>query len=238
MRWLALALVLLPTPAFAQALSCPIPRDIPRPSVERVPDDQEPVVRPVAGYVLALSWSPQYCRGREGNRREQLQCRDGRFGFVLHGLWPQAAGGNSPRWCAFAPRLPEALIRDNLCISPSAQLIQHQWAKHGTCATSNARDYLRASARLYDKVRYPDMAWLARRRVTVAGFRRAFARANRWLPERSVGVATTRDDYLVEVKICLDFALKPRACNAYDRGRNAARPLRIRPLRTMAAGRS
>jgi ribonuclease T2 len=232
MRWLALALAIVPAPAFAQALSCPIPRDIPRPRVERVPDHQEPVVRPVTGYVLALSWSPQYCRGRADRPRERLQCRDGRFGFVLHGLWPQATGGDSPRWCAYAPRLPEALIRENLCISPSAQLIQHQWAKHGTCATGNPRDYLRASARLYAKIRYPDMASLARRRVTVAQFRRAFARANRWLPERSIGVATTRDDHLVEVKICLDPAFKPRLCDAYDRGRNTARPLRIR------AGRS
>lgn len=228
MRWLALPLLGIPAQSLAQSISCPIPREIPRPYVERVPDDQEPVVRAVAGYVLALSWSPQYCRGREDRPREALQCRDGRFGFVLHGLWPEAAGGNSPRWCAFAPRLPEALIRDNLCVSPSAQLIQHQWAKHGTCATTNARDYLRASSTLYGKVRYPDMASLARRGVTVAEFRRAFARANRWLPERSIGVATTRDDYLVEVKICLDAAFKPRACNAYDRGRNLGRPLRIR----------
>ncbi|RHW17413.1 ribonuclease T(2) [Sphingomonas gilva] len=233
MRWLAIGLVVLPAPVFAQTLSCPIPREIPRPYVERVPDDEEPVVRPVTGYVLALSWSPQYCRGRATRPRERLQCRDGRFGFVLHGLWPQAAGGANPRWCAYAPRLPEALIRENLCISPSAQLIQHQWAKHGTCATTDARDYLRASKKLYAKLRYPDMASLARRGTTVAGFRRAFARANRWLPEASLGVATTRDDYLVEVKICLDAAFRPRRCNAYDRGRNASRPLRIR-----AAGRS
>jgi ribonuclease T2 len=228
MRWAVFPLALWPSAAFAQALSCPIPRDIPRPFVERVPDDEEPVVRPIGGYVLALSWSPQYCRGREANPRERLQCRDGRFGFVLHGLWPQPKGGASPRWCAYAPRLPETLIRENLCVSPSAQLIQHQWAKHGTCATGSARDYLRASAKLFGKVRYPDMASLARRRVTVAAFRKAFARANRWLPERAVGVATTRNDYLVEVTICLDAAFKPRPCNAYDRGRNAGRPLRIR----------
>ena len=232
MRWLVLGLALMPAPSLAQALSCPIPREISRPYVERVPDDQEPVVKPVAGYVLALSWSPQYCRGREASPREQLQCRAGRFGFVLHGLWPQAAGGDSPRWCAFAPRLAEPLIRENLCISPSAQLIQHQWAKHGTCATANPRDYLRASARLFAKVRYPDMASLARRRVTVAQFRRAFARANLWLPERSIGVAATRGDYVGEVKHCLDASLKPHPCNAYDRGRNATRRLRIR-----AAGR-
>lgn len=230
-RLAALLSVVTASPLAAQALSCPIPRDVPRPHVERVPDDQEPIVWPVEGYVLALSWSPQYCRGREGRPRDALQCRDGRFGFVLHGLWPQAAGGNSPRWCAYAPRLDEALIRDNLCVSPSAQLIQRQWAKHGTCATDRPRDYLRASAKLYRKLRYPDMAALERRGVTVAGFRRAFARANPWLPERSIGVATTRDDHLVEVKICMDARFAPRACSAYDRGRNAGRPMRIRAVR-------
>jgi ribonuclease T2 len=229
MRTLAALLLAWPGVATAQALSCPVPKELPRPFIERVPDNQEPVVKPVTGYVLALSWSPQYCLGREDRPRDRLRCRDGRFGFVLHGLWPQGRGGE-PRWCAYAPRLPEALIRANLCISPSAQLIQHQWAKHGTCTGATPRGYLGASRTLYGKLRFPDMAALSQERLTVAGFRRRFAAANRWLPERSIGIATSRGDWLVEVKICLDPTLKPAPCNAYDRGRSARRPLRIRPI--------
>lgn len=223
----AATVLLAPTPLAAQALHCPIPRELPRPFIERVPDDEEPVVQPVTGYVLALSWSPQYCAGRGGNPRDRLQCADGRFGFVLHGLWPRSAQG-APRWCAYARRLPEEGLRANLCVSPSVQLIQHQWAKHGTCATSNPRDYLRASAKLFATVRSPDLA--DRRTLTIDGVKRAFAEANRWLPVSSIGVATTRGDWLIEVKLCLDRAFRPRACDGYERGREDWRRVRVRPV--------
>ena len=227
---LFILLALLPIPAGAQALSCPIPRTIPRPFLERVPDDQEPVVRPVTGYTLALSWSPQFCQGREREERHAFQCRAGRFGFILHGLWPEADRAE-PAWCAYAPRLPEAVIRENLCTTPSAQLIQHEWAKHGTCASTSPRDYFAAARKLYGKVSFPDMAALARRRtLTVVDLRQAFARANHWLPPDAVGVATTRADWLAEVKLCLDARFRPRACDAYDRGREPWQRLRIRPI--------
>lgn len=225
---IAIALAMLPVPALAQALSCPLPRTIARPFVERVPDDQEPVVKPVTGYVLALSWSPHYCRVHGGNPRDTLQCRTGRFGFVLHGLWPQGEGAE-PRWCAFARRLPEPLLRANLCVSPSAQLIQHQWAKHGTCTGASARGYLAASRTLFTKLRFPDMA--ARRPITAARLRRDMASANPWLPSRAIRIDTVPGNRLSGMRICLGLNLRPTPCAGAPR--DTARPLVI-----AAAGRS
>ena len=49
-------------------------------------------------YVLALSWSPNWC-AREGDARRSDQC-DPRHdhGWVLHGLWPQYHKG-WPSFC-------------------------------------------------------------------------------------------------------------------------------------------
>ena len=43
-------------------------------------------------YVLALSWSPNYCRGPHGHR-SPMQCdRDADLRFIVHGLWPNVSG--------------------------------------------------------------------------------------------------------------------------------------------------
>ena len=40
-------------------------------------------------YVLALSWSPNWC-AIEGDARNSPQCDEGEdHGWILHGLWPQ-----------------------------------------------------------------------------------------------------------------------------------------------------
>src|SRR3546814_14299066 len=80
---------------------------IPPPETPRQ-GDQSRIIAPVTGYLLALSWSPEFCRTRTESKRHRLQCSGemGRFGFVLHGLWPDAAGRRDPRWCRPVP-LPE-----------------------------------------------------------------------------------------------------------------------------------
>src|SRR5580692_7150493 len=40
-------------------------------------------------YVLALSWSPEFCHSHP----TKPECVWGKFGFVVHGLWPQYANG-------------------------------------------------------------------------------------------------------------------------------------------------
>ncbi|MGH6785471.1 MAG: ribonuclease T2 family protein, partial [Novosphingobium sp.] len=98
---IAAALVLLaPSIAHAQAYRCVPPERVALPVEAPKPDG--PVRRvPIGGYVLAVSWSPEYCRGDTAS----MQCsgRQGRFGFVLHGLWPEARKGPPPQWCSVTP---------------------------------------------------------------------------------------------------------------------------------------
>jgi ribonuclease I len=47
-------------------------------------------------YVVSLSWSPAYC---VTHPKDQRQCGDRGFGFVLHGVWPQKSTGGYPADC-------------------------------------------------------------------------------------------------------------------------------------------
>ena len=106
-------------------------------------------------YVLALSWSPNWC-AREGDARRSDQC-DARhdFGWVLHGLWPQFHQG-WPSFCKTIERAPSrgmtAAMTD---ISGIAGLAWHQWKKHGTCSGLSAADYYALSRKAYEQVVRP-----------------------------------------------------------------------------------
>ena len=115
---LALALGLTPAAALAQAYQCSIPQGpVSVPEAQRDGPVRE---MPVAGYTLALSWSPEYCRLRAGDAADSRQCsgQGGRFGFILHGLWPEGEGGSWPQWCPTQQRPTASDIRQTLCITP------------------------------------------------------------------------------------------------------------------------
>jgi len=224
----ALALLAFAAPAFAQATSCRLPSEIPPARAVSPPPDEARRSVPVAGYLLALSWSPEYCRTRAASADDRLQCGSGnRFGFILHGLWPEASGPAAPRWCRPAPPLPPALVRENLCATPSVQLMQHEWAKHGTCAARSPVGYFKAASRLYASIRYPDMDALSRRPLSVRAFRQAFARANPGVTPAMLRVDANERGWLREVRLCLGVNLKPRPCAAFSRGENDTDGLKI-----------
>lgn len=152
----------------------------------------------------------------------------GRFGFILHGLWPDAPGMNDPRW--WRPvRVPDAAtIRANLCPTPSADLLAHEWAKHGSCAFADARSYYRAGSGLFSALRFPDMNGLSRRKRLNAGdLRRAFRAANPAFPVESIGVVANRRQWLQEMRLCLGKDFRPRACSTEDQGVLDAVPVKV-----------
>jgi ribonuclease T2 len=210
----------------AQAWQCKAPASLSRPTVETPPAGD---IRrtPVAGYVLALSWSREYCRGREKDPAMELQCsgRIGDFGFVLHGLWPEAAGPDYPQWCRKAGQLSRKVVADNICMTPSVQLLQHEWAKHGTCMARKPETYFGAAKLLFDAIEFPDMDRLSRQgdkegeaRLNAAGLADAFATYNDGLPASAVKVQTNERSWLKEVRICLDKKFKPQACPRFVQG--------------------
>lgn len=224
----------LPSVATAQAYNCTAPRSIPTPDIEIArPDDVRRT--PITRYLLSISWSPQYCatgRGASGGGSVAMQCDGsiGRFGFVLHGLWPESNGSDWPQYCAPAGRLSRATIRRNLCMTPSAQLLQHEWAKHGVCMSRNPDQYFAAAAREFGRVRFPDMAPLAAdRELTVGRFAAAFAAANRGMRADMLAVETNRAGYLEEVRVCLSRNFQWQSCPPASRGENSGRTLRLAP---------
>ena len=99
-------------------------------------------------YVLALSWSPNWC-ALEGDRREAEQC-DTRhaYGWTLHGLWPQYHRGY-PSFCRTRERQPSrTMTAEMVDIMGSSGLAWHQWRKHGFVRGSRQRITLRFHARL------------------------------------------------------------------------------------------
>jgi ribonuclease T2 len=199
--------------ARAAAPGCPVPPNLAVPRLEFPTAAQPPRAAPIAGYTLALTWMPQHCRHTVGGA-EALQCGTGRGeGFVLHGLWPDGEGKNWPQWCAAAAILPKRTIAAHYCATPSAQLLQHEWAKHGTCIAGATPDsYFDQSDRLFYSLRFPDMAALAGTSLTEGRFAEAFAGANRGLATEDIRLNLDRLGWLQEVWLCLDTRFQWMRC--------------------------
>lgn len=165
-------------------------------------------------YVLALSWSPNWCE-IEGDARKSDQC-DPRhdFGWTLHGLWPQFETG----WPAFCrtPHAPPSrgLTKEMADIMGSSGLAWHQWKKHGTCSGLDARGYYALSRKAYEQVNRPAVF----RKLTdpvklpASVIEDAFLKANpEW--EKDMLTITCLDGHIQEARLCLSRSLTPVPCN-------------------------
>ena len=213
------ASVALPGVAKAQAYSCAVPDQVPVPRADGPSTSQPRRLLPIGSYTLAISWTPQYCRSNARDASAQFQCGgDNRFGFTLHGLWPDGTGEKWPQYCKAAEILPAAVIRKNLCATPSAQLLQHEWAKHGTCMNITPGDYFDKATGVFGRLRYPDMNALSRRRLTAGQLAAAVARANPGLQANMMRITATRQGWLEEIWLCMDKKLRFATCPAHQGG--------------------
>jgi ribonuclease T2 len=224
-RLLALLVALLPAPALAQAYQCSAPSRIE--PVGPITPDGPPRRTAISGYTLAASWSPDYCKTSGDKASMQCSGRDGRFGFVLHGLWPESRG-TYPQWCATGPQPSPQLLRRNLCMTPSARLLAHEWAKHGSCMASTPEQYYRAASALWRSVRWPDADRLSRQQGLTAGdFRRAFVLANpAWQPGQ-IGIELSKTGWLRQVSLCYSRRFLPTRCDRKKLGPVDSAPLKI-----------
>lgn len=170
-------------------------------------------------YVLALSWSPNWC-AREGDARASPQCHPREdFGWVLHGLWPQYHQG----WPAFCPTTaaqPTRAMTDAMTdIMGTSGLAWYQWKKHGVCSGLSARDYFDLSRAAYATLRIPQAFRKLEKPVTLPAslIEDAFLAANPGLT-RDMLTVTCADGYIQEVRVCLSKTLSPVPC-----GRDVAR---------------
>jgi ribonuclease T2 len=175
-----------------------------------------------AYYLLSLSWSPAFCQSSPNS----AEC-DGRrrFGFIVHGLWPQDEKG-WPENCDVHTQVPEEVAKGISDLMPARGLIYHEWTAHGTCSGLDPAQYFGLVRRAYTQIVIPPEFTQPSQAIqqSPAAVLGAFQRANSKLPPLSLlvtcsGQGTPR---LREVHVCMDRDLTPRACSA-DAARGACR---------------
>lgn len=216
----------MPSLAQAQAFQCRAPQVASVPAI--APDGPRRQLA-ITGYTLALSWSPEFCKLRSEDRNHAFQCsgKTGRFGLVVHGLWPEG-GTRWPQWCEAKTALTPADIRGTMCLMPSARLVARQWAKHGSCMVKRPASYLKVIRILRSGLRLPDYDRISREEGLTAGrIRAAFADANPEWPESAIAVKLSPRGWLEEIRLCYSKTFHPARCAPSRRGAKDAAPARI-----------
>ncbi len=178
----------------------------------RAPSRREGGNAPFDYYVLALSWSPTYCADEAQNPDSEPQCAPRRrYGFVVHGLWPQYEK-SWPEFCGDPGWVQAETLASVDGIVPSRRLAVHQWRKHGTCSGLDAEAYFATLREAWGKVRINEIFGRLDRELNVAPkvVEEAFLEANPAFVADGVTVEC-RGGMLREVRICFDRNLDPRA---------------------------
>lgn len=182
-------------------------------------------------YVLALTWSPNWC-ALEGEARGAEQCKTpDRYGWALHGLWPQYENG-WPSHCATIKQAPSRrMTRAMTDIMGSDGLAWHQWKKHGTCTGLDGQGYFDLSRRAYGRITRPSVFRKLDKPAKLAPtvVEAAFIRDNPFLKPDMITI-TCRDTHIAEARICLDKDLNPRTCGR-DVIKDCGRPAEFEPMR-------
>lgn len=185
-----------------------------------------------AYYLLSLSWSPAFCLASP----EAAECNGSRrYGFIVHGLWPQNEQG-WPENCGVHLPVPAAVVQGIADLMPARGLVYHEWSTHGTCSGLQPAEYFALLRRAYASIVIPQefsspAQTIEQSPATIAG---AFLHANPRLASQSVVVVCSGQDAprLREIHICLDRSLAPRACSMDAlRGACKAPQLIVPPIR-------
>lgn len=164
-------------------------------------------------YLLALSWSPNWC-ALTGRARGDPQCDAGRgLTFTVHGLWPQHEQGY-PSNCHTAEADPSrrqtAAMAD---IMGGAGLAFYQWKKHGSCTGLSAGAYFDTLRRAHAAVTIPPIFNQVSRDLTLDPqvIEDAFLAVNPGQTDRMM-TTTCKDGHFQELRLCLSRELRPRDC--------------------------
>jgi ribonuclease T2 len=163
-------------------------------------------------YLLTLSWAPEFC-ATNPQGRSSAECDPKKhMGLVVHGLWPQYNNGKWPQDCASTPPVSSATVDHMMSIMPGQSLIQHEWAKHGTCSGLSTDDYFAAIEKLYNGLQVPDdfKRHSSGSQAKPSGIEQEFATANQAPPE-AFRVSCPQNKFAA-VEVCLSKDLKYQAC--------------------------
>lgn len=167
---------------------------------------------PVDYYMLSLSWSPSFCESQKQRnhgkipKHLQFQCNQAaKFGWVIHGLWPQNASAKAiedhPRFCqGDLPPVAEKTIKHYMAESPGASLLQGEWEKHGACAFNDADSYFAKQKALFRSLNLPG---------SELSHKELFAWIKKFNPQlKNVRLKAGRN----ELYICYDKQWQPMDC--------------------------
>jgi ribonuclease T2 len=165
-------------------------------------------------YVLSLSWAPEFCAEAGAAAANPKECATGRgTGFVVHGLWPTAAQGQSPESCGPPQRVPKNVVRIAMPYMLSENLIQHEWAVHGTCTG------LTPAAYFFDVIQARSAVQIPVQMISIevpdteqaTRIEDYFAAVNAAFPRDAFRVVCPKGA-LAEVRVCFSRDLKPAEC--------------------------
>lgn len=183
-------------------------------------------------YVLALSWSPNWC-ALDGDARNSEQCDPSHdYGFVMHGLWPQYEKGY-PANCRTTARDPSRsdtrAMADIMGTSGSAW---YQWKKHGRCSGLSSSDYFALAREAFERVTRPEVLRKIDRPMQVGPLvvEAAFLETNTELDADEITI-TCKNRMLQEARICLTKDLEFRQCGRDVRRDCSAKTTEILPIR-------
>jgi ribonuclease T2 len=157
-------------------------------------------------YLMNLSWSPEFC-SIQGTTPECAA----RPGFILHGLWTQNNDGTYPVFCSEEPA--PANLAQNLDITPDLALLQHEWAKHGTCSGVGSQRFFAMEHQAFHSLKIPPQLEHIDHEISLTpdSILELFARANPDFPQGSILLSCGRN-HLTAIEACFSKDLKPMAC--------------------------
>jgi ribonuclease T2 len=168
-------------------------------------------------YVLSLTWVPSFCAAHP----DPAECVRN-LGFGLHGLWPESVNGY-PSNCS-PDALPIGVRTAYAGLFPSADMIDHEWSKHGTCSGLGASGFFARTQRLLGSVAVPPQY---QRRMELqpsdaAMVKGAFLAVNPALNAGSLVLSCT-ERRISEMHICLRKDGSARTCEAWERSEDNCR---------------
>ena len=165
-------------------------------------------------YLLSLSWSPAFCLDSPGS----AECNGPRrYGFIVHGLWPENERNRGPEHCDVHRDVPDDVVAGLADIMPARGLVYHEWSAHGTCSGLEPGEFFGLVRRAYAHLTMP--AEFVRPGQPIQQSTDAilgdFLRANRDLRRDEMFLTCSRQSVprLRELRICLDRSLAPRTCS-------------------------
>ena len=164
-------------------------------------------------YVMALSWSPNWCE-IEGDAKGSDQC-DARHdhGWILHGLWPQYHRG-FPSYCRTSERAPSRGQTNAMAdIMGTGGLAWYQWKKHGVCSGLSSAEYYELSREAYASVQRPEVFRKLTKDIKLPAsvVEDAWLKANPQLEADGITI-TCRQGHIQEARVCLSRDLEPVPC--------------------------